>query len=78
MPLILAIESSCDETAAAVVKDGREVLSSVVATQIEDEGSLYNYYRNLISIRHKYPAIARGNYNAVTSTNKNFAGFMVR
>ncbi len=32
---ILSIESSCDETAAAVVKDGREVLSNVVSTQIE-------------------------------------------
>lgn len=33
--LILAIESSCDETASAVVKDGRKVLSSVVASQTE-------------------------------------------
>ena len=32
---ILAIESSCDETAAAVVEDGRTVLSSCVASQIE-------------------------------------------
>lgn len=32
---ILAIETSCDETAAAVVEDGRSVLSSVVATQVE-------------------------------------------
>jgi N6-L-threonylcarbamoyladenine synthase len=32
---ILGIESSCDETAAAVVVDGREILSSVVASQIE-------------------------------------------
>lgn len=32
---ILAIESSCDETAAAVVENGREVLSNVVSTQIE-------------------------------------------
>ena len=32
--LILAIESSCDETAAAVVKNGREVLSNVINTQI--------------------------------------------
>lgn len=32
---VLAIESSCDETACAVVKNGREVLSSVIATQIE-------------------------------------------
>ena len=32
---ILAIESSCDDTAAAVVRDGREVLSSCVSSQIE-------------------------------------------
>src|ERR1700688_836217 len=32
---ILGIESSCDETAAAVVADGLEVLSNVVASQIE-------------------------------------------
>lgn len=35
MSLVLGIESSCDETAAAVVKDGREVLSNVISTQIE-------------------------------------------
>lgn len=33
--LILGIESSCDETAAAVVRDGREILSSVISSQIE-------------------------------------------
>ena len=32
---ILAIESSCDETAAAVIENGREILSNVVSTQIE-------------------------------------------
>src|SRR5436305_8503746 len=31
---ILGIESSCDETAAAVVADGREILSNVVASQV--------------------------------------------
>lgn len=31
---ILAIESSCDETAAAVVVNGRKVLSNVISTQI--------------------------------------------
>ena len=31
---ILAIESSCDETAAAVVRNGREVLSNVIYSQI--------------------------------------------
>lgn len=32
---ILAIESSCDETAASVVRNGREVLSNVISSQIE-------------------------------------------
>ena len=32
--LILSIESSCDETSIAVVKNGREVLSNIIATQI--------------------------------------------
>ena len=31
---ILGIESSCDETAAAVVKNGREVLSNIISSQI--------------------------------------------
>ncbi|MCL2474604.1 MAG: tRNA (adenosine(37)-N6)-threonylcarbamoyltransferase complex transferase subunit TsaD [Chloroflexi bacterium] len=35
MNYILAIESSCDETAAAVLKDGKELLSNIVATQID-------------------------------------------
>lgn len=34
MALILGIESSCDETACAIVRDGKEVLSSVIASQI--------------------------------------------
>lgn len=33
--LVLAVETSCDETAAAVVKNGRYVLSNVISTQIE-------------------------------------------
>lgn len=33
--IILGLESSCDETAAAIVKDGREVLSNIVSTQIK-------------------------------------------
>ena len=35
MSLILAIESSCDEMAMAILKDKREFLSSVVASQID-------------------------------------------
>ncbi|MGN0307742.1 MAG: tRNA (adenosine(37)-N6)-threonylcarbamoyltransferase complex transferase subunit TsaD [Lachnospiraceae bacterium] len=33
--IILAIESSCDETAAAVIRNGREVLSNVIASQVD-------------------------------------------
>jgi len=33
--LILAIESSCDETSAAVIKNGREVLSNIISSQID-------------------------------------------
>lgn len=33
--LILAIESSCDETSVAVIQDGREILSNIVASQIK-------------------------------------------
>src|SRR5579872_5343666 len=42
--LILAIESSCDETGAAIVKDGRYLLSNVVATQIE----IHNRYGGVV------------------------------
>jgi len=31
---VLGVESSCDETAAAVVKNGREVLSNIISSQI--------------------------------------------
>lgn len=33
--LILAIESSCDETAAAIIRNGKEIVANVVATQID-------------------------------------------
>ena len=33
--LILGIETSCDETAAAVVKDGKEILSSIISSQVD-------------------------------------------
>ncbi len=33
--IVLGIESSCDETAAALVRDGRDILSSIIATQID-------------------------------------------
>ena len=33
--LLLCLESSCDETAAAVVRDGRTILSNIVASQVD-------------------------------------------
>ena len=42
--LILGIESSCDETGAALVRDGRELLSNVVASQIE----IHNRYGGVV------------------------------
>jgi len=49
---ILAIESSCDETAAAVVEDGRTVLSSVVASQMVMHGKYGGVVPELASREH--------------------------
>lgn len=49
---ILAIESSCDETAAAVVEDGRKILSNVVATQIEEHRLYGGVVPEIASRRH--------------------------
>ncbi|MFZ3208966.1 MAG: tRNA (adenosine(37)-N6)-threonylcarbamoyltransferase complex transferase subunit TsaD [Geobacteraceae bacterium] len=50
--LVLAIESSCDETAAAIVKDGREVLSSIVASQVEIHAPYGGVVPEIASRRH--------------------------
>jgi len=50
--LLLCIESSCDETAAAVVRDGREILSNVVATQIEVHARYGGVVPELASRKH--------------------------
>ena len=49
---ILAIESSCDETAAAVVEDGRRVISSVVASQVEEHKLYGGVVPEIASRRH--------------------------
>lgn len=49
---ILAIESSCDETAAAVVEDGRTVRSSVVASQVEEHKLYGGVVPEIASRRH--------------------------
>jgi N6-L-threonylcarbamoyladenine synthase len=50
--LILGIESSCDETAAAVVEDGRNVLASVVASQLDTHGKYGGVVPELASREH--------------------------
>ena len=47
----LAIESSCDETAAAVMLDGREMLSNIISSQI-DIHKLYGGVVPEIASRH--------------------------
>ncbi len=42
--LVLGIESSCDETGAALVRDGRYLLSNVVASQVE----VHNRYGGVV------------------------------
>jgi len=49
---ILAIESSCDETACAIVKDGTEVLSNIVATQIAEHRLYGGVVPEIASRRH--------------------------
>lgn len=57
---ILGIETSCDETAAALVENGREILSSVVATQIDLHAKFGGVFPEVASrqhIRTIYPVI---------------------
>lgn len=49
---ILSIESSCDETAAAVVENGRKVLSNIVASQVEEHKIYGGVVPEIASRRH--------------------------
>lgn len=49
---ILGIESSCDETAASVVEDGRKVLSNVIATSLEEHKLYGGVVPEIASRRH--------------------------
>lgn len=50
--IVLGIETSCDETAAALVEDGRKVLSNVVASQIEEHKIYGGVVPEIASRRH--------------------------
>jgi N6-L-threonylcarbamoyladenine synthase len=49
---ILGIETSCDECAAAVVEDGKRVLSNIVASQIEEHRPFYGVVPEIASRKH--------------------------
>jgi len=50
--LVLSIETSCDETAAAVVQDGRKILASVVASQIDIHAQYGGVVPEIASRKH--------------------------
>lgn len=50
--LLLCLETSCDETAAAVVRDGRQVLSSIVASQVDIHARYGGVVPELASRQH--------------------------
>jgi len=50
--VILAIETSCDETSAAVVRGGREVLSNLVSSQVETHRRFGGVVPEIASRKH--------------------------
>jgi N6-L-threonylcarbamoyladenine synthase len=59
---VLGIETSCDETAAAVVKDGREVVSNIIASQAkihESYGGVFPEIASRQHILHIVPVVER-------------------
>ena len=52
MTRILAIETSCDETAAAVIKDGQRILSNIVASQVELHAEYGGVFPEMASRAH--------------------------
>jgi len=52
MTIVMGIETSCDETAAAVVKDGRVVLSDVIASQVELHKQYGGVFPEMASRQH--------------------------
>jgi len=77
--LILGIETSCDETAAAVVEDGRRVLSSVVATQFELHAAYGGVVPELAARRHleNILPVIRGALDQAGLTLKDLDGLAV-
>ena len=52
-------------------------IQTTVVDQTADEGSLLRYYCRLLTIRHSYPAIARGDYKSLDCGSRKFGGFLI-
>jgi len=57
MSLILAIETSCDETAAAVIEDGHIIRSNVVASQIDIHRAYGGVFPEIASRQHVFDIV---------------------
>ena len=69
--ITLGIESSCDETSAAIIKNGREVLSNIIDTQIK----IHEQYGGVvpeIASRNHIEAISRVVETALKEANVEF------
>jgi N6-L-threonylcarbamoyladenine synthase len=70
--VVLGIETSCDETAAAIVRDGREILSSVIASQVETHKRFGGVVPEIASREHLdkiVPIVEEAFTQAGTKTN---------
>ena len=68
--LILGIETSCDETAAAVVKDGKEIVSNVISSQVEFHKKYGGVVPEIASRKHQeniIPVIKESLFQAGTT-----------
>ena len=63
--LVLGIESSCDETAAAIVRDGREMVSSVISSQIE----IHKRFGGVVALDGVDLSVAAGEVLAIVGEN---------
>jgi N6-L-threonylcarbamoyladenine synthase len=71
--LVLGIETSCDETAAAIVRDGREIVSSVIASQIATHARFGGVVPELASREHLdkiVPIVEEAFTRAATTKNE--------
>lgn len=65
-----------NDPVGATYPDSKQI-KTTVADQMADENSLFRYYCRLLSIRHRYPAVAHGDYTALTCGEKRFGGFLI-